>query len=77
MTDCTYCCSSNVQKPLFLRKIIILLVLRLPFLYTLGTRNQYRWLESFPGRVGVFIMHEGVIVRNLKSLVRKAIVSEV
>lgn len=74
MTDCIYCCSSNV--PLFLRKII-LLVLGLPLLYTLGTRKQYRWLESFPGRVGVFIMHEGVIVRNLKSLVRKAIVSEV
>lgn len=72
-TGCTsYCCCSNVQKPLLLLKITILLVLRLPLLHTLGIRNEHKGLESFPGRIGVFVMHEALIVRNLKSLIRKA-----
>lgn len=72
-TGCTsYCCCSNVQKPLLLLKITILLVLRLPLLHTLGIRNEHKGLESFPGRTGVFVMHEALIVRNLKSLIRKA-----
>lgn len=72
-TGCTsHCCSNNVQKPLLLLKITILLVLRLPLPCSLGIRNEHKGLEHFPGRIGVFVMREAVIVRNLKSLTRKA-----